>query len=688
MRTTPSRIPLFTSSSSSLCLLFFLLLVSVPAQAGTPIPIVADPYQALHGVRLLPKIPLDPHALALPAPVRDLLQVRTEELLARAEQSPLLSRATGANGLSAALDDLRRELAESREMLDRGRVLGAFQKAQVVGLVMDFFRHLIETTLRAAIEAKRSNTRFPPPLETSGSSRARVAAFAARLDAMRPTTVPAVLALAGARAAVIDCQSSIDGLRRGNNKFEEVIEKSLPAADPDKRAFIVRVLLAAFMDMIVDATLKQAEIELALAPLDDIDPALSAHLDPAWLKRLTRLYADAAAVNLNILAGRGERVRPSPVDAVQQIFGEFAALSLVGRIEYLQRADDAGLDPSIPWSRFATAFSAYVDSLVMLADQDRRIAAAGEGTNDDPARASEELDRQMLKEELRARRAAAQAQAMLGGVPVVVAMRYQEGAQLAKGDRDDRENAIHSFITAAAQADLAVALGADIDSTRAGPDASSDGEGPSFAECTDNLYDSQGGLVSRAERWAARNHPQIDRADVSDMINEAILRACLDAEDRLSDLQPFFWRVLKNLVANYYRATLTLERNAPRLMDRCTPPSTEDELVRREEADLLHRAMCALDDDEQRVLRIWSESKKHKDVAKALGISEDASRKRVTRAFERLREEFKRLGGFSRWHIDLLRRHAVLLHGVPFRAPDPPRNTDSCTSNYKPLQVF
>lgn len=127
-----------------------------------------------------------------------------------------------------------------------------------------------------------------------------------------------------------------------------------------------------------------------------------------------------------------------------------------------------------------------------------------------------------------------------------------------------------------------------------------------------------------------------------DAVSEVFLTAWrrFESMPRDDESLPWLYGVARNVVRNMDRS----QRRSLRLSARVKvqphypEPSPEMQIVRNEEATLLLRALDTLKPDDQEVLRLRAyEGLSMNQISIAVGCSEEAAKKRVSRALRRLR---------------------------------------------------
>jgi RNA polymerase sigma factor (sigma-70 family) len=166
-------------------------------------------------------------------------------------------------------------------------------------------------------------------------------------------------------------------------------------------------------------------------------------------------------------------------------------------------------------------------------------------------------------------------------------------------------------------------------------DSPADIGGPgSFALCAEGL-DSQ--LRRQAEREATRI---LDATEAQDVVQDVLLRLCLLGRP------PALYRGY--FIRSVQHRAIEWRRRAARTCGIIEVPEPacelrpDEEYLRAESARAVNKALCALDDDEETLLR-WRyfEAWEYPQIASALGTTEVNARQRVSRAIKNLREAFQ-----------------------------------------------
>jgi RNA polymerase sigma-70 factor, ECF subfamily len=144
-----------------------------------------------------------------------------------------------------------------------------------------------------------------------------------------------------------------------------------------------------------------------------------------------------------------------------------------------------------------------------------------------------------------------------------------------------------------------------------------------------------------------------DRAVAEDLVQEAFTRLLGEARSGRMPEQPRPWlyRVAANLAVSRVRRVLSARRwfdrvGVPQLRSAQQIPSPEDALVRRETSGELAHMLDALRPDARTALLLAAEGFSGREIATAIGRSEDATRTLMCRARLQLRRQLE-TGGES-----------------------------------------
>ncbi len=126
--------------------------------------------------------------------------------------------------------------------------------------------------------------------------------------------------------------------------------------------------------------------------------------------------------------------------------------------------------------------------------------------------------------------------------------------------------------------------------------------------------------------------------DGADLISQTFL-ACVEGRDRIDNVQAYLFAVARRRLADHFRTRLRMpavDLAVSSLTDLRTGPATE--LGRREQAELLRRALSAIPLDDQIALELsYFEGLPGAAIARVLEIGENTVRSRLARAREKLR---------------------------------------------------
>ncbi|MCB9553897.1 MAG: sigma-70 family RNA polymerase sigma factor [Myxococcales bacterium] len=177
-----------------------------------------------------------------------------------------------------------------------------------------------------------------------------------------------------------------------------------------------------------------------------------------------------------------------------------------------------------------------------------------------------------------------------------------------------------------------------------------------FADCADRLASPRSGepaQISRAiDHLQARWH--LSRADAEDIAMTALLKTCRAYAAQPHDhLVETYWTALRNESTNRYRRQRTQDRFAGALddvfADTGQPPSPAELILERQRVQAARAAYQRLPYDDQRIIQLRLEGHAYDEIARRVGITPSAARKRHERAFEKLRQDTPRE---LRWGFD------------------------------------
>ena len=123
-----------------------------------------------------------------------------------------------------------------------------------------------------------------------------------------------------------------------------------------------------------------------------------------------------------------------------------------------------------------------------------------------------------------------------------------------------------------------------------------------------------------------------DPADAADLYQESILRVLEQARGRaIHNPIAYAFRVARNLIINRPRAEMVSSEELDELA--CHLPTPEDALNHSRNVEYMHQLLSTMPPLRREVLirrRLHGESREH--IAQALGLSEEAVKKHMTRA--------------------------------------------------------
>jgi RNA polymerase sigma-70 factor (ECF subfamily) len=154
-----------------------------------------------------------------------------------------------------------------------------------------------------------------------------------------------------------------------------------------------------------------------------------------------------------------------------------------------------------------------------------------------------------------------------------------------------------------------------------------------FAVIYDRHYDS-------VARYCLRRLPELQAQDA---VSEVFLAAWrrLDNVPAGDESLPWLYGIAKNVVRNADRSRRRSLRLSAKIgsQARYHEPSPEMQIVRNEQDDELVTALRTLKPDDQEILWLRAyEGLSTKQISVAIGCSEEAAKKRVSRALARLRK--------------------------------------------------
>lgn len=167
----------------------------------------------------------------------------------------------------------------------------------------------------------------------------------------------------------------------------------------------------------------------------------------------------------------------------------------------------------------------------------------------------------------------------------------------------------------------------------------SGGGGPSSFELCLEAYEANTDLQNLALQVA--DNIVNSREDAREVVGEALIDVCLNPRP-IREFTPFFIRSVKNRALNWQRVPGNGRRcSLDILPDLSCDVRPDDEYIREEVRRTVHKALCALSEDDREVLVMrYLEERSHDEMAQRLGITGAAVRKRLERARNRLHEEY------------------------------------------------
>jgi len=153
-----------------------------------------------------------------------------------------------------------------------------------------------------------------------------------------------------------------------------------------------------------------------------------------------------------------------------------------------------------------------------------------------------------------------------------------------------------------------------------------------FAHCVQGL-DSQ---LRRQATSLAGNY--VDAFEAQDVVQDVLLRICLRGAP--ASFASYFIASVKNRALEWRRRTERVCSIVEVPEPHCAMQPDEDYL-REEQSRAINKALCALSEEEQEVLRLrFFEGEDYADIAQRLSVSEVNARQRVSRAFKKFRAAF------------------------------------------------
>jgi RNA polymerase sigma-70 factor (ECF subfamily) len=138
-----------------------------------------------------------------------------------------------------------------------------------------------------------------------------------------------------------------------------------------------------------------------------------------------------------------------------------------------------------------------------------------------------------------------------------------------------------------------------------------------------------------------------DPDDAADICQEVFVRLLLATRADRAPEAPNAWmhRVAHNLVVSAARHRSVAERSADRVVETQTVPSTEDDVIRREETAGLANVLGSVRPDDRRAMILAAQGFRTREIGEAIGRTELATRALLCRARGRLREQLSAAEG-------------------------------------------
>jgi RNA polymerase sigma factor (sigma-70 family) len=154
-----------------------------------------------------------------------------------------------------------------------------------------------------------------------------------------------------------------------------------------------------------------------------------------------------------------------------------------------------------------------------------------------------------------------------------------------------------------------------------------------FATCVQGLNPQL-----RVEATSLASH-YVDAVEAQDVVQDVLLRVCLSGRVPAS-FSSYFIASVKNRALEWRRRTERVCSIVEVPEPRCALQPDEDYL-RAETSRAINKALCALSEEEQEVLRLrFYEGEDYADIAQRLSLSEVNARQRVSRALKKFRAAF------------------------------------------------
>mgnify|MGYP000446877787 CR=1 FL=1 len=643
-----------------------------------------DPYERLYGRAMARHRALEPNELSLAPEAARKMAERTQALLTREAAASLPG---GLGGLPPKMQAVMAKLDEnaqrSRQLLQEGRYEAAYLEATEYAFLHTLLVHVFVGIQRVAQSGSRTDGAALAALPSRlPEARSQLERIHQELQKTTPKTASQLVALLAAYASWHDTEVLLDLAEHHPDGVFALLKSEFSidvSQDPDAPELFMRLVVEPFVLTAISEMGDDVRLRLKLSRIDsdgDLAP-LARRIDEAQVKQLATAYGEAARWNFGrleaVAAGR-TLPRENALETAIRLIENF---TINARIQYEKdHKDEAGRDAA--YKLLAANVQSYVDSLYSLATLRVRLADAaslagneGTATATTSTQGDEVLTRLLQLQSRLARTAGGGARAEIGYVPTPVALLLRGGTDSNSGDRDDRKRALGELILAGAYADLARALSTPPPcpeegsaTCQAGPTVD---ESKELWDCISQLRGPELGLVQKAQRFAQGRRSAVPAMDVEDMIADAILDTCLEADDRGERISGLFWAKFKSRIADWYSDVVVEERNAPRFFDAC-PTRPDDDLQEREtEAEQAVRGvrtrkvLCDLDPKDRQILELHiNQRKSFPQIGFQLGMTPDAVRQRFNRAKAAFRKTWGRPPDFSWLQTENLRMFASL----------------------------
>ena len=635
-----------------------LVLLLFPSQVAAQHPSFIEPYEVLYGkpqplARALTKDKLQPSDATLL-----LVQARTETILARLGNLGVTLGPNAPQKLQRWAASTKQHRSDAERLRDRGKHYAAWWKASSEFYLAEFLAGLLE----ALTKEEQLGATDQLPSSRIPEARIRLEGFYARLGVVRVNSVSVALALGDAYSTWVELTSLISLVQNRPSELIAMFEPlgfSIPKA---KESVFIRVFVEPLLLPIVQGMLEDAELALQAS---QADPPTTLVPDEAAIRQIARSYADAARANFALAQSQKEgRTMPDRGPAREfagRLTGDEVSQAL--RFER-QHRDDSGLHNAL--MILGVAHDSYSFSLAELDEVQVQLNSQVLLALDK----EREMDRlrmvRLVDAEKRAREATAQARAAIGLVPTMASLAYARGQELHEGDSHDRELALTELANARTFAELAAGLGAKTPRDAVASEAETTSEGETnqrlvFVACIEKLRMEK---TAQATGFLRKRAPDIQDADLRNLIDAALMKACTRARSLDESVGPLFWTVLKNGLADWYREVAVFERAAPKLTADCdSEPPQLDDLLGREQCDLLKQGMSQLSSEEKRLISLkFDNGMTYEQIGALLNIKPGTARKRVDRILERLRSFFRDRDALTLYWLWLQR-------GLPLHRP-------------------